>query len=110
MQNATSISAHRLLAGLILAYADHYDAGDAALAETLHSQLWKPFNDAIARIVAATHTALQEELIPAQITASVYAGRLIDCREALWQVIDDGWESAAIAAAINALVSSCADD
>ena len=114
-------SAHRLLVGAILAYGDHYDAGDAMLAEALHSllmiswyegrpQLWKPFNDAIARIVPAGHAALQQELTPAQMTASVYADRMSGCREALWRVIRDGWEGGAIAAAINALVSNCADD
>ncbi len=114
-------SALRLLIGTILAYGDHYDAGDATLAEALHSllmiswyevrpQLWKPFNDAIARIVPAAHAALQQELTPAQITASVYADRMSRCREALWRVISEGWEGGAIAAAINALVSSCVDD
>jgi DNA-binding CsgD family transcriptional regulator len=114
-------SAHRLLVGAILAYGDHYDAGDAMLAEALHSllmiswyegspQLGKPFNDAIARIVPEAHAALQQELTPAQITASVYADRMSGCREALWRVIRDGWEGGAIAAAINTLVSSCVDD
>lgn len=114
-------SAHRLLVGAILAYRDHYDAGDETLAEALQSllmiswyggwpQLWKPFNDAIARIVPAAHAAVQQELTPVQITASVYADRISGCREALWRVIRDGWEGGAIAAAINALVSSCVDD
>jgi DNA-binding CsgD family transcriptional regulator len=114
-------SAHRLLVGAILAYGDHYHAGDETLAEALHSllmiswyegrpQLWKPFNDAIAQIVSAAHAAVQQELTPVQITASVYADRMSGCREALWRVIRDGWEGAATAAAINALVSSCVDD
>ena len=114
-------SAHRLLIGTILAYGDYYDADDATLAEALHSllmiswyegrpQLWKLFNDAIARIVSTAHAALQQELPPAQITASVYADRMSSCREALWRVIRDGWEGGAIAAAIKALVSSCVDD
>ena len=72
--------------------------------------MWKSFNDAIARIVPAAHAAVQQELTPVQITASVYADRMSGCREALWRVIRDGWEGGAIAAAINALVSSCVDD
>jgi DNA-binding CsgD family transcriptional regulator len=32
------------------------------------------------------------------------------CREALWRIIRDGREGGAIAGAVNALVSSCADD
>jgi DNA-binding CsgD family transcriptional regulator len=114
-------SAHRLLVGAILAYRDHYDAGDATLAEALHTllmiswcegrpQLWKSFNDAIARIVLAAHAALQQELAPARITASVYADQLSGWREALWRIIRDGWEGEVIAAAITALVGSCADD
>jgi DNA-binding CsgD family transcriptional regulator len=114
-------SAHRLLVGAILAYGDHYDAADATLAEALHSllmiswsegrpQLGKPFNDAIARVIPEARAALQQELTPAQITASVYADRMSGCREALWRVIRDGWEGGAIAAAINTLVSSCVDD
>ncbi len=114
-------SAQQLLVGAILAYGDNYDAGDATLAEALYSllmiswyearpQLRRPFNDAIARIVPAARVALQQELSPAQIIASVYADRMSGCREALWQVIHHGWEGSAIAAAINALVSGCADD
>jgi DNA-binding CsgD family transcriptional regulator len=114
-------AAHRLLVGAILACTDHYDAGDATLAEALHTllmiswcqgspQLWKPFNDALARIIPAARAALQQDLPPAQIAAAVYARRLSSCREALWRVIRDGWEGGAVAAAINALVSSCADD
>jgi len=118
-------SAHRLLVGVILAYGDHYDAGDATLTEALHNllmiswyrvwpQLWKPFNDAIARIIPAAHAALGQEFTPAQITlagiASVYVDRMSRCHEALWRVIRDGREDGTITAAINALVSSCADD
>jgi DNA-binding CsgD family transcriptional regulator len=114
-------SARQLLVGAILAYGDHYDAGDATLAEALHSllmislregrpQWWMPFNDAIARIAPAANAALRPELAPGQITASVYADRMSGCREALWRIIRDGWEGGAVTAAMNALVSSCVDD
>lgn len=117
--------AHRLLVGAILAYGDHYNAGDATLTEALHTllmiswyrvwpQLWKPFNDAIARIIPAAHAALGKEFTPAQITlagtASVYVDRMSSCHEALWRVIRDGREDGTITSAINALVSSCAGD
>jgi DNA-binding CsgD family transcriptional regulator len=118
-------SAHRLLAAAILAYADHYDAGDGTLTEALHSllmiswyggcpQLWKPFNDAIARLIPAAVADLRREFPPAQTVqvgiASVYVDRMSGCREALWRIIRDGREHGVIAAAINAVVSSCADD
>jgi len=118
-------SAHRLLAAAILAYGDHYDAGDATLTEALHSllmiswsggcpQLWKPFNDAIARIIPAAEADLRQELTPSQTAqvgiASVYVDRMSRCREDLWRIIRDGRAGGAIAAAINALVSSCAGD
>jgi DNA-binding CsgD family transcriptional regulator len=117
--------AHRLLAAAILAYGDHYDAGDETLTEGLHSllmiswyggcpQLWKPFSDAIARIIPAAETDLRQELTRAQITqagiASVYVDRMSGCREALWRIIRDGRPGGAMAAAIHALVSACADD
>jgi DNA-binding CsgD family transcriptional regulator len=118
-------SAHRLLLGAILAYGDHYDAGDATLTEALHSllmiswyrvwpQLWKRFNDAIARIIPAAHAALGQEFTPAQITlagiASVYVDRMSSCHETLWRVIRDGREEGTIRTAIKALVSNYADD
>jgi DNA-binding CsgD family transcriptional regulator len=57
-------SAHRLLAGAIMAYGDRYDANDETLIDALHSlvmiawfggrpELWKPFNDAVDRIIPA---------------------------------------------------------
>ena len=118
-------SAHRLLVGAILAYGDHYDPGDATLTEALHNllmiswyrvwpQLWKRFNDAIARIIPAAHAALGQEFTPAQITlagiSSVYVDQMSSCHEALWRVIRDGREDGTITAAINLLVSSYADD
>jgi DNA-binding NarL/FixJ family response regulator len=118
-------SAQRLLVGAILAYGDHYDAGDATLTEALHGllmiswyrlwpQLRKPFNDAIARIIPAVHFALGQEFTPAQLTlagiASAYVDRMSSCHAALWRVIRDRREDGTITAAINALVSSYAGD
>ncbi len=143
---------HRLLTDAIGARPTVPQACRTGLIAALHalltvcaaggrSDLWKPFDTALTRLVpggcaeldllARTHAdpARSAMGILSQLDAAIAdlsrgtghwrtvtlgaaaarTDRLAGCREALWQVVRDGWEGGAVPAVISALTLLCLD-